>query len=124
MFLKEKIRVNQTELMNRIVLPPMASEKSEGGQVTDALCEYYREIVKDKATGLVIIEHSYVEIDGKASQGQLSIADDSVIEGLKNLSRSFIRGGEGHRSDQSCRKQGLFRSDREGASGAECCHNP
>lgn len=92
MFLKRKIVVNQTELMNRIVLPPMASEKSEGGQVTDALCDYYREIVKDKATGLVILEHSYVEIDGKASQGQLSIADDSVIEGLKKLVKVIHQG--------------------------------
>lgn len=85
MLLAEKMKVNQTELMNRIVLPPMASEKAMDGYVTDALCDFYQKIVQDRATGLVITEHSYVNMRGKASPGQLSMADDAVTEGLKRL---------------------------------------
>ena len=55
MLLAVKLKVNQTELMNRIVLPPMASEKAMGGYVTDALCDFYKNIVEDRATGSRVI---------------------------------------------------------------------
>ncbi len=46
-------------------------------------------ITKEKSAGgyigLVIIEHSYISPDGKASEHQLSVADDSAISGLREL---------------------------------------
>lgn len=36
--------MGKARLRNRLVMPPMATEKSEGqGKVSDALCEYYDE---------------------------------------------------------------------------------
>ena len=41
---------------------------------------------KDKLFSTVIVEHNFVEKRGKASKNQMSIADDSCIDGLKKLS--------------------------------------
>ena len=39
--------LGKVRLRNRLVMPPMATEKSEGqGKVSDALCEYYNEKTK------------------------------------------------------------------------------
>ncbi len=74
-------------LHNRLVFPPMATSKSDiNGKVSDALLEYYDEKSKSGSVSLFIIEHSFISQKGKASHGQLSVAEDSTIEGLKKLS--------------------------------------
>ena len=51
---------------DRLVLPPMATEKSQGeGLVSQELCDYYNDKTKSGAFGLVITEHSYVSKWGK-----------------------------------------------------------
>ena len=77
MTLEEAIKVNQTTIRNRIVLPPMATEKSDNGKITDKLIEHYRQ--RATSTGLVIIEHSYVSSEGKYSPNQLAITSDEQI---------------------------------------------
>lgn len=73
-------------LNNRLILPPMATSKSEGnGEVSQGLIDYYDEKSKGGYISLIIIEHSFVTPQGKASEGQLSVADDSMLEGLKKL---------------------------------------
>lgn len=64
-------------------MPPMAREMSDDGRVSTDLIEYYRKRAED--TGLVIVEHAYVSLEGKSSKKQLSMADDSVIDGFKEL---------------------------------------
>ena len=64
-------------------MPPMAREGSADGKVTENLVEYYR--LRAECTGLIIIEHAYVSIEGKSTPKQLSMADDSVIESYRNL---------------------------------------
>ncbi len=84
--LASPIRVGNLEINNRLVLPPMATAKStENGEVTDALCAYYAEKSTGGSLGLIITEHSFVHPRGQASAGQLSIAKDSDIAGLKKL---------------------------------------
>ncbi|WP_343210101.1 NADH:flavin oxidoreductase [Anaerolentibacter hominis] len=84
--LNTPISVGTTEISNRLVMPPMATALSaEDGLVTDKLCDYYDEKSCSGYIGLIITEHSYIRPDGKASPGQLSIADDSAGEGLKRL---------------------------------------
>lgn len=73
-------------LKNRLVYPPMASSKAtDDGLVSKEVLNFYKKITADKNLGLVIVEHSYVSIEGKASNNQTSIASDGVIEGMKNL---------------------------------------
>ncbi|WP_298534252.1 NADH:flavin oxidoreductase [uncultured Methanobrevibacter sp.] len=83
MFLNEEFKLKNITLRNRIVMPPMAREMSDDGRVSTDLIEYYRKRAKD--TGLVIVEHAYVSLEGKSSKKQLSMADDSVIDGFKEL---------------------------------------
>ena len=61
------------------------------GAVTDALIEYYTR--RSKAIGLLIVEHSYVALEGKLSERQLGIYEDSLIGGLESLSSSVHATG-------------------------------
>ena len=81
--LKDPIQINQLVLSNRIVQPPMATEKSTNGQVSDSLCEYYKQ--RSGYTGLIITEHAYIMKNGKASRNQLSVGKDANVEELKKL---------------------------------------
>lgn len=84
--LNTPISVKKIEMKNRLVMPPMATAKADDeGKVTEQICEYYKEKSHGGYIGLIITEHSYVSLEGKASRGQLSIADDSVIDGLQKL---------------------------------------
>lgn len=91
--LNTPVRIGGIELKNRIVMPPMATEKSEGGGVSEALCRYYDEKTRNGAIGLVITEHCFVRPDGKASPRQLSIASDADVEGLSRLAAAIHANG-------------------------------
>ena len=83
--LKESILINKRRLSNRLVMPPMATAKTDDGQVTEELLDYYEEKSRGGYIGLIITEHSYVNRQGLAHKGQLSISRDSDIPGLKRL---------------------------------------
>jgi 2,4-dienoyl-CoA reductase-like NADH-dependent reductase (Old Yellow Enzyme family) len=72
----------------------MATGKSEeDGRVSKELLDYYNEKSKGGYISLIIIEHSFITQQGKASEGQLSVADDGVIEGLKKLANIIHKNG-------------------------------
>ena len=88
--LTSPINIGRLELSNRLTMPPMATAKSnENGEVTQELCDYYAEKSAGGYIGLIISEHSYINPEGKASKGQLSIAKDSDIEGLEKLTATI-----------------------------------
>ncbi|EPR12111.1 NADH:flavin oxidoreductase [Ruminiclostridium papyrosolvens] len=92
--LHKPLSIGNLKLSNRLVMPPMATAKSEDdGKVSRDIIEYYDEKSKGGHIGLIIIEHSYINREGKASSNQLSIADDSVIENLKKLSDVIHKNG-------------------------------
>lgn len=81
-------------LKNRLIMPPMATARSnEDGSVSRELLNYYDEKSKGGYLSLIIIEHSYVSKQGKASERQLSIVDDNVINKLKKLSDVIHKNG-------------------------------
>lgn len=87
------LKVNGMQLRNRIVLPPMASEKAtEDGEVTSGLIGHYRRYA-EAGVGLIITEHAYIEPRGKCSRRQLSAADDSKIPGLRLLAEAIHQAG-------------------------------
>ena len=74
------VRVNTLTLKNRLVMPPMATAKAdEAGRVTQAVCDYYQERARYSKVGLIITEHSYVCMQGKAHPGQTSLAEDADL---------------------------------------------
>jgi NADPH2 dehydrogenase len=73
-------------------MPPMNTEfATQAGAVTEKLVEHY--VKRSKALGLLIVEHSYVSLQGKLSERQLGIHNDSLISGLKRLVQSVHATG-------------------------------
>ncbi len=69
----------------------MATGKAIHGMPSELQIDYYKE--RAKATAMIIVEHEYVSPEGMASKGQLSMADDSVIEGYRNLTEAVHEEG-------------------------------
>lgn len=75
-------------------MPPMATSKSEvDGKVSKDVLNYYAEKSKGGYISMIIIEHSFISQEGKASAQQLSIAEDSVVEKLKELAKTIQDNG-------------------------------
>ncbi len=82
--LLDPLRIGTLELRNRIVMPPMATELStREGEVTDRLVEHY--VARTEDLGLLIVEHTYVTIEGRLSPRQLGAYSDRLIPGLRRL---------------------------------------
>lgn len=93
-YLFTPLTVGPLVLKNRLIMPPMATSKAEAnGAVSSDLLAYYQEKSVGGYLSLIIIEHSYIQLLGKASENQLSVADDSVIEGLKKLAAVIQHNG-------------------------------
>ena len=86
MNITQPLEINHKILRNRIVMPPMATEKAVQGMPSEAQIHYYKE--RAKATAMIIVEHEYISPEGMASKGQLSMADDSVMEGYRKLTEA------------------------------------
>lgn len=88
MRLFEELKAKNISFKNRIIMPPMATAKAdEKGHVSQDILDYYDEKTKDKLFSTVIVEHNFVDYLGRASHNQMSIADDSDIDGLKELAK-------------------------------------
>ncbi len=93
-YLLEPLRKGRLPLKNRLVMPPMATAKADKeGRVGKDLLDYYDEKSRGGYIGLVIIEHSFVTQQGKAGEGQLSAAEDSLVEDLRELSTIIQHNG-------------------------------
>ena len=85
-YLLSPLSKGKLTLKNRLVMPPMATSKSEkDGRVSQAMLDYYDEKTRGGFISLVIVEHSYITQQGKASEGQLSIAEDNLVADLTKL---------------------------------------
>lgn len=92
--LNNPIQIGNLEIKNRLVMPPMATSKAtDEGQVTEQICNYYQEKSLGGYIGLIITEHSYVNLEGKAGKGQISIADDNDLDGLRKLTEVIHNNG-------------------------------
>lgn len=84
--LKTPFQSRNLVLKNRLVMPPMATAKAEkDDSAGQKLCDYYAEKARESEIGLIITEHSYISLAGKAHSGQLSVSKDSDVNGLKRL---------------------------------------
>jgi 2,4-dienoyl-CoA reductase-like NADH-dependent reductase (Old Yellow Enzyme family) len=85
------LKIKNLNFKNRVVLPPMATEKSQpDGLVKTESLAYYQEMAA-RGMALLIVEHNYVSAQGMVSPGQMSIANDQTLTGHKKLSQA-IRG--------------------------------
>ena len=92
--LLKPLQVGPLKLNNRLVMPPMATSKAlPDGEVSQEILDYYADKSEGGYISLIIIEHSFVKADGKASQQQLSIAEDSIIHRLRELATIIQNNG-------------------------------
>lgn len=90
----DSLKIKKLSLKNRLVLPPMATNKANSdGSVNDEIISYYREITKGGYFSLVITEHAFVEENGRCTSNQLSVADDSKINGLSEIADAIHKNG-------------------------------
>lgn len=94
MKLSQGLKSKNINFKNRVIMPPMATAKAdENGHIKDEILNYYEEKTENKLFSTVIIEHSFVDVLGKASKNQTSIADDSTIDGMKKLANLVKANG-------------------------------
>ena len=93
MLLDEPITIGKLTVQNRLVMPPMQTNKTDEGHVTDELVAYYRERAVGSMPGIIITEHSCIAESGRAAEGQLSIAADEYIEEHRQLTDAIHAGG-------------------------------
>jgi len=92
--INKEIVINKLIIKNRLVMPPMATEKSNiDGSVSNELINYYDEKSKGGYIGLIITEHCYILKEGKASKGQMSIDENCDIDGLRRLTSIIHKNG-------------------------------
>jgi 2,4-dienoyl-CoA reductase-like NADH-dependent reductase (Old Yellow Enzyme family)/thioredoxin reductase len=87
------VQIGHLKIKNRIVLPAMETHMADShGSVTDQLISYYQERAKGGA-GLIIIENTAVQPEGRVNQGMLCIHDDSYIPGFRKLASAIHQEG-------------------------------
>lgn len=77
--------IGQLELKNRLVMPPMVRNYAdEQGKATPRYIDHIERIARG-GVGTMILEASYVSLDGKGFANQLGIHNDAVMPGLRKL---------------------------------------
>lgn len=80
----EPIKVGKTTVKNRIFMPPISTNLADHGYVTEELIQHYAARAKG-GVGLIVSEVVTVEPTYVYLPGDMSIHDDSFIEGWKKL---------------------------------------
>ncbi len=84
--LESLLQVGNVTLKNRIVMPPMVTDlAAEDGTVTSELISHYEKRAAG-GVGLVIIEASIINPEGRITPNQIGIYDGKFVRGLSQLS--------------------------------------
>jgi NADPH2 dehydrogenase len=89
-----KITIRNHEIKNRVVMPPMVcfGMAAENGQVTDKNIEHYTARAQG-GVGLIVVEATCVNKEGRLSPTQLGLWEDSQIDGFTRLAEACHRYG-------------------------------
>lgn len=80
-------------LVNRVVVPPMASETAdEQGFATAKTLAHYARLAR-AGTGLVMVEYTFVHASGRSEPHQLGISSDGHVPGLARIARIIHEAG-------------------------------
>ncbi|MBR0352822.1 MAG: NADH:flavin oxidoreductase [Oscillospiraceae bacterium] len=87
------VKIGALVVKNRLVMPPMHTGKSVGGHVTEEMVRYYGKRALFSSPGIILTEHSFITSGGMASETQLSIASDELIDDHIRLTDAIHEGG-------------------------------
>lgn len=87
-------KIKKVELKNRVVLPPMVcfTFADANGFVSEKNINHYKAIAKGGA-GLIIVEATCINKNGRLSPEQLGIWSDDYIEGLSKIVQACHKHG-------------------------------
>jgi len=89
----DPIVINGLKLKNRLVMAPMATNMAtQEGRVTERHIRHYTARAEGGA-GLIILEHTYVAVEGKLARNQTGLYDDSLVPELKQLVDAIHEAG-------------------------------
>lgn len=87
------IRIGKLELPNRVVFAATSSELADrDGFVFDDMAEYYAERARG-GTGLIVVEATYVEQEGKRLHHNAMLHDDKYISGMRKIADAVHAAG-------------------------------
>jgi len=93
-YVSQPIRIAGVTAKNRIVMPPMATYMAgENGQVSQENLDYYAARARGGHIGIITTEHFFITQQGKAKERQISIASDTMTDGLKKLTACLHQSG-------------------------------
>lgn len=93
-FVKQPLSVKSLTMKNRIVMPPMASRLADPeGRVTEEGIRYYRDRAEGGFPGLIIVEHSYADRQGRTNPAQMGLEKDEQISGYRMLVEAIHKEG-------------------------------
>jgi NADPH2 dehydrogenase len=108
--LLKPLQVGNLALANRLVMPPMATSKANpDGKVSQPILDYYAQKSAGGYIPLIIVEHSFIKSEGKARENQLSVSDDGVVEGLRELAAVIHHDGS----------KGIIQMNHAGSAASE-----
>lgn len=91
-FLKPDTLRNGVKIKNRVVMSPMTEQSSfEDGSITSDEINYYR--LRTGGVGMLITGCANVNDLGKGFEGELSVADKSMLPGLSRLANAIKMNG-------------------------------
>lgn len=80
-----KRRIGDMEVKNRFVMPPMVRNYADAkGLVTDRYVAHVERIARG-GVGMMVLEASFIRLEGKGFVNELGLHTDAVIPGLKRL---------------------------------------
>ena len=85
----EPIQIGKREVKNRIFMPPISTNLANKGYVTEELIQHYGARAKG-GVGLIVSEVVTVEPTYVYLPGDMSIHDDSFIEGWNNCGKRMV----------------------------------
>ncbi|MDP6692626.1 MAG: NADH:flavin oxidoreductase [Alphaproteobacteria bacterium] len=86
-------RIGALEIPNRIVFAATSTELADGeGLVTDEMIEFYGERARG-GTGLIVVEATYVDQEGKRLKHNLMLHEDGCIPGMTRLVDAVHQAG-------------------------------
>lgn len=87
-------KIGNLEIKNRLVLPPMVcfTFADEAGFVSEKNINHYTKIAKN-GIGLIIVEATAIDPNGRLSIDQLAIWDDKYIDGLSKIAAAIHENG-------------------------------
>lgn len=92
--IEKKLKIGAMELDGRIIMPPLGTYKcTDDGRVTDEILTHYAARAENPHVNMIITEHSYIALQGKAKANQLSVSSDDDLDGLRRLVTVIHRGG-------------------------------